>query len=443
MLHRTKLFLRALAGGTRDLDKKEVNQGTRNIYTAVGLLMLAVAVVSSGFAGYAWGNVFRSAWVGALAFMVWLPISLGVNYIIAWKIDQKHQGVLSRIFAVLVAFAFAGVLVYMNSMFMMMKTLQPEIVQQVETKYYAKRSALENELASHNAKYNQDLGQLRTQADTATQKITMASSAEVEKLRADVVKLRGEYDTALAAYTAEVDGRGNSRMVGEGSRARAKRAEAEERKRLFTDAEAQLAAAIAKLDPAVAAKVAEVKQNLTTDEARLLASVASDKARLERNIAELDAMPRNGFIDQHEALQGLVLRNPAAMYGFLALFFMLESLVVLSKLYMGKTEYHMMRAAEFAMRVNEQQAKIVGLDKSRRERELAERQAKAAHRKALRQIENTEREEQLADAEKQHETFNRHLARLEQMDVGEEVIQQQKDTFLNNRKNFLKLVASR
>ncbi len=443
MLHRTKLFLRALAGGTRDLDKKEVNQGTRNIYTAVGLLMLAVAVVSSGFAGYAWGNVFRSAWVGGLAFLVWLPISLGVNYIIAWKIDQKHQGVLSRIFAVLVAFAFAGVLVYMNSMFMMMKTLQPEIIQQVETKYYGKRSALEAELAMLNAQYNKDLAALRSKADTATQSVTSASNAEVDKLRAEVAKLRDDYTVALAVYTAEVDGRGNSKMVGEGSRARAKKAEADDRRRLFEAAEARLTAEVAKLDPAVSAKVAEIKQNLVSDEARLLAATSADKLRLERNIAELDAMPRNGFLDQHEALQSLVLRNPSGMYGFLALFFMLESLVVLSKLYMGRTEYHMMRAAEFATRVNEDQAKISSLAQARRQRELVERQAQAAHRKALRQIEITEREEQLADAEKQHETFNRHLAKLEQMDVGDEVIQNQKDAFLKHNKGFLKLVSSK
>lgn len=443
MLYRLKLFLRALAGGTRDLDKKEVNQGTRNIYTGVGALMLSVAAVSAAFAGYAWGNVFQSVYVGALAFAVWLPISLGINYLIAWKIDQKHQGFMSRVFAVLVAFAFAGVLVYLNTTFVLMKTMQSEITQSIDAKYYAKRDGFERDLAAVNAKYNQRLSALRQQADTAIQQTTNANSAEIDKLRADILKLRADYDVALAAYTAEVDGRGNSRMVGEGSRARAKKAEADERKRLLSDAEAQLAAAIARLDPVAATKAAEIKQTLASDEARLLSEVQVEKSRLERNIAELDAMPRNGFLDQQEALQSLMHRNWTGMSGFLAFFFMLESLVVLAKLYMGKTEYHMMRAAEFASRANEHQRKMTDLTKDRRARELAEKQAEAAHRKSLRQITMTEREEQLADAEKHHEAFNKHLENLEKLDVGEEVIQEQKDKFLKNRNGFLKLVSSR
>lgn len=436
--------LRRVGGGTPELDRPEVSQKTRNGYTVLGMLVLIVATMSSAIAGFTWASVMHSVAVGVGVACAWFLFSASLNYMMAWIIDAA-RGRLGGLLTMTAAILLFGMLISaVNTNFVLLWMMDPEIKQTLQANYQADRAALEAKLNDVDTKLNRDLTTLTLQREAATNRVRSEGSAELAKTQAEVTDLTNKYQIALNAVTVEVDGRANSKQIGDGARAKQKRAEAEAIKGLLDAANARLAAQTARLDPAVQGRIAEANRTYEVDKARLQDEAKAEKNRTERNIKELDLVPRDGFVNRDLALWGLVKQDPHFMFIFMALFFLIESLVALVKILMGKTDYLLLLEAMAADKLRELAVRTANSNAARRAAELTSRQQAAAHRKQLHQLDTEEHNDALAQATARHKAIEDHLKGLADAGVSEEAIDAMRSQLLKEEKHkfgTLRLVA--
>jgi hypothetical protein len=391
----TTSFLRTLAGGSRDLEKEEIHSSTRVLYTGKGLLLLVVSTVSAVIAGNTWGSVFRSVPVGVLAASLWFFASLALNLIISWKLDQSHFQGGSRRAALTIAAMLGFVIASVNTTFILMKTYESEIAAYIEARYRDERAVVERQLLANEAEHVRKTSELREAAEGAKRQVRSEGEALVATLRAEVSQLRSRYETAVNAVTVEVDGRGRSRRVGEGPRAKAKRQESAALKELLDAAVLRLDQESARVHRSLDERVAAIDAALTLDLAGIEQQRKTTEGRLDRTLREMDNTPRDGFLHRYTALRAVAWQELWGSSQFLALFFLLEIMVVSLKLVTGKTDYHMLRAAQWAKQENDLSKQIAQSNAERRERERAEREATLRHLEESAALDATERAHRL------------------------------------------------
>jgi len=439
-------LLRRVGGGTPELDHDDVSQKTRNGYTVLGGLMLILAIMSASIAGFTWASVMHSPMVGVCVTIGWFFFSLALNYMMAWIIDASRSTKRGGIAVALTTILLFGALISaVNTNFVMLWMLDTEIRQGIQADYQAERANKERDIVRLDAKHADDLGRARLAAGLAIQKASGDGGDEIAKLQAEAAALQADYRTALAAITTEVDGRANSKQVGEGPRARTKRLEAEQRKALYDAAAARLAEATAKRGPTVEAKVVQIEATLATEERALADRHAEVKTRLQRDIQELDLLPRDGFINRDKVMWGLLGKNQHFMIIFVAFFFLLECLVGLVKVLMGKTDYHVLLESMASDKLKALNDKIKLNRDAIRANELATISGDLEHRNALRDARLKDEAGRLSAAAQYQQHLEDHLTSLRTSGMKQEDVLVERERLLKQaRKNgFLKVVSSR
>jgi hypothetical protein len=310
-------FLRALAGGSSDLEDDGVNPATRLLYTGKGLLLFGVSAASAAIAANTWGSVFHDYIVGAFAGALWFIASLALNLIISWKLDQARIQGSSKSAALLIACTLGFVVASVNTSFILMKVYDAEIRGIIQAKYQDERAAIEQKLVAAKSVHDEAGAKLRSKATTDTAAARAQEVAGVAKLQAEFDRLRGDYQAKLTAITTEVDGRGPSRQIGEGARARTKKAEAEETKGLLAAAETQLANEKVRLASVTATRVAQIDSDLRADLIafdKTLEEVQSQGTTLERSAPRcaMSAGPAASFC-LHAVVVGVSLASRSTL----------------------------------------------------------------------------------------------------------------------------------
>lgn len=429
------------------METAEVSQVTRNKYTVLGALILVVSFISAAMAGINTASVTHSVASGIAVGVVWFCLMLCLNYMMAqiigvWR--NRRFGFLVAVPAVLVL----GVLMSaVNSNFMLLRMMDTEIRQTLQAHYQTDRAALESKLVDTETMLNRELTTLTLKREAAVAKIRSEGGAELVKLQADVADLSQKYQIALNAVTVEVDGRGNSRQVGDGSRARQKRAEAVALKELLDAATARLAGQTARLDPAIRGRINEVNTTYEADKARLQDEAKAEKDRIERNIKELDLVPRDGFINRDLALWELVRKDPHFLYLFMALFFAIEIMVAFVKWAMGRTDYDRMLEAEEAEKAKLHSEKAANSTKARLLSEYEAQQAAVQHRINMRNLLDEERRAKLAAEGENRTAVEAYLSTLKgKPGVTEEFIDDERTRLtreMSGRRGLFALVGGR
>lgn len=439
-------LLRRIGGGTPELDHDDVSQKTRNGYTVLGGLMLILAVMSASIAGFTWASVMHSPMVGVCVAVGWFFFSLALNYMMAWIIDASRSAKRGAIGIVLTTILLFGALISaVNTNFVMLWMLDTEIRQGIQADYQAERAAKEREIIRLDGKLADDVGKARLTAGIAIQKTSGEGGDDIAKLQAEVAVLLTDYRAALAAITTEVDGRATSKQVGEGPRARTKRLEAEQRKALYDAALARLADATAKRGPAVQTKVAEIQTALAAEERALADRHAENKNRLQRDIQELDLLPRDGFINRDKVMWSLLGTNQHFMIIFGAFFFLLECLVGLVKVLMGKTDYHVLLESLASDKLKALNDKIRLNRDAIRMNELAAIAGDLEHRNAIRDARLRDEAGKLSTAAQYQQHLEDHLMALKTSGMKQEDVNAERERLLKQARKggLLKLVSSK
>ena len=379
-------LLRGIAGGSNQLlDSPHVTDATRGYYANMGRVIILVVALTAAAAGFAWGSVFHSVAVGVVTAVGWFFLAMGIQWAICFCVDNLYgRSIVAKLALVLGVLVMAGVLASVNSSFILMQTMDQEIEAHIERKYRAQRDVLEAKLHTLGVNRDKNVADRRTEAAQQTAAVQAALARHLEPFQQKVDELNTAYQKLMGEYSAEVAGKVGSGKLGEGPAAKAKKLQADETNRLLVDAQAAFQTAELKIAPTVRARLEAISTNLGVDLKRIGDDYAAQAKLVNRDIAELDATPRNGFIDRHAALTAVFWESPFGVGMWVAFFFMLETLIILLKLISPTSEYQVMLAARMAER--KALANEILLEAARRKRtadaELLDAQVNAHHARA-------------------------------------------------------------
>jgi hypothetical protein len=429
-------MLRTL-GGAPDIDKypsDKVDAGTRSKFTVGGAGLILVAIVSALCAGVSWGLVTKIALLGVGVGFVWAWINGFFNFTVGSLIDDMHgKGFTRKSGVLLLAISLVSVMAYINSSSIQMWTMRDEITQVIEGDYHAKRAVLDREKDRLNSTYAGDLLKLRSKAAADLDKVG-APQGGIQKLESEEASLRRDYLTALSEVNREADGHAPSGQVGVGSRTRLKQQTADSVKGLLDAKVAELAATRTRANSSTDTRANEIRQTLARDEGQLKSDFDNNTRSLSGRYEELGSEPRYGFSDRHLALFRLFLRDPLWMGSMFVVFFILELLFVIYKLWNNNTTYHAIKAAERAKVHANLAAEIAQDAEVVRQHEAGEAERARAHQKVMsghKKAELDDRMQELAD----------HLQTLRDNGTPEEDVQKARRRWLKDH-GLLKVVGA-
>jgi hypothetical protein len=308
---------------------------------------------------------------------------------------------------------------------MLMQVYESEIRAYIEEQYQDARAAIERQKSQAETGFVAKTSELRQKAEADKRQARSDTEATLAPLSAEVTRLSAEYRSLVNAITVEVDGRANSQLAGEGPRSRQKRAQATSVKELLDAATAKLNGETVRVNRQLDDKIASVDAILEADLGELSDRRQAAESQFDRNLRELDSKPRDGFLNEYTALRAVSWKEPLGALQFLALFTLIESMVIVVKLVTGKTDYHMFRATQWAKRENELSKEISTNNAERRARERTEKEDDHTHAQELAKIAAAERARRLQE-------LNDHLTDLKQRGASDEDVARARKRLLRN-----------
>jgi len=386
MLQTVAAFLRRLAGATTHISDQRVSQATRNWYTFQGVQMIVIGIISALAALLTWSTVMGAVWIGTIVATLWFVLNISFNYGQTQIVDAVRGKRFALPVIVFIGIFFSILVAAVNTNFLMLFSLDAEIRQNIEAKYQKERAAKEGQYVVVQRQYDQDLGKARLKLEMDADKVAQTTKADIAKLQADADRAKAAYTKAFAEHTAEVRGQGPSRLIGAGPRSKAAMQEVEALKAVMDDANKRLDDAKAGAAQTTSTAAADSRRTLEEEKSKLDARLAQQQDQIKRDITELDATPRYGFIDRDVAMWSLVDRDSHFLIGWFLLFMTIEASVLILKLASGKRDYHYLLESISIGHINAMGETIKSGMEVRRQRELAEAEAASAHTKALRKL---------------------------------------------------------